>query len=168
MVTVKREVTVTGLTLGGAVELAQDSQIPAHATFAYADHLAVLSWHDPPEPLAPGRLAHTADGNHRRDGGPPGPVTVAAEPITVEFQMIREPGITLGDVWLPLSLLDRLGEQDVWDSEFGNPFIEADPKQERVLLGHGLAVKETRGGLHRSPDLAAFMKRLKFPPREPS
>jgi len=90
------------------------------------------------------------------------------ERIPVEVRLVPQHGVTLDGVWFPVSLLSRLSDQDVWDSEFGGAFIEADRDQERVLLAYGLAIKETRGGLHRAPSLADFMSRLQFTAEETS
>ena len=71
-------------------------------------------------------------------------------PRKIETRMVPEEGVTIDGVWFPLNLLGELAEQHRYDSEFGEAFISTSPEQERVLLAHNLAVKETRGGLHSS------------------
>ena len=94
--------------------------------------------------------------------GPHVPMAVN-EPSIVETRMVPEQGVTLDGVWVPLNLLGELDEQGVWDSQFGDAFIDLDRDQERVLIARDLAVKETRGGCHRGPALTAFMASLKYP-----
>ena len=71
-------------------------------------------------------------------------------PTKIETRMVPERGVTIDGVWLPLDLLGELAEQRRYDSDFGDAFIGASREQERILLEHNLAVKETRGGLHSS------------------
>ena len=84
--------------------------------------------------------------------------------MQVETRMVPERGVTLDGVWVPLQLLGELDEQGQWDSQFGSAFIALNRDQQRVLTARGLAVKETRGGCHRGPELEAFVKALEFPP----
>lgn len=65
--------------------------------------------------------------------------------------------VASGEVFISLDTLYELSEQDVWDSQFGSAY----------LLGHheglalekaGLAVRETRGGYHRSETLLKFLE----------
>lgn len=64
-----------------------------------------------------------------------------------------------GEVFVTASDLYELSEQDTWDSQFGKV----------LLLGHfegialeqaGLAIRETRGGYHRSDTLADYLDML--------
>lgn len=87
--------------------------------------------------------------------------------MQIERRMIPQYGITLDGVWLPYRMLEALSDQGPWDSQYGMAFIEARRDQERVLLEHGLAVKETKGGLHRSDTLADFLAAIEWPQEEP-
>ena len=84
--------------------------------------------------------------------------------MQVEMKMVPEQGVTLDDVWVPLQLLEELSEQGIYDSWFeGMAFISLSRDQQRVLIARGLAVKETKGGCHRGPDLTGFMEALEYP-----
>jgi hypothetical protein len=83
--------------------------------------------------------------------------------VKIEKRMVPQYGVTLDGVWLPYELLERLSEQRRYDSDFGEAFIDADRDQERVLLAHNLAVRETRGGLHSSDtDLKEFLASIEW------
>lgn len=61
-----------------------------------------------------------------------------------------------GEVFVSLSTLEELAEQDEWDSQFGSAFL-LDLHQGLALEAAGLAVSETRGGYHRSESLQQFI-----------
>jgi hypothetical protein len=88
--------------------------------------------------------------------------------MMLETKMIAEYGVTLDGVWFPYGFLLLLLEQARYESEWwGKAFIVATRDQERVLLAHNLAVKETKGGLHSSDtDLPAFMAAIEWPQDE--
>jgi hypothetical protein len=89
--------------------------------------------------------------------------------VRIETKMVPEYGVTLDGVWLPYNMLARLLEQHRYQSEWGDAFIGATREQERVLLAHNLAVKETRGGLHSSgTGLRQFMDAIEWPDEVPT
>jgi hypothetical protein len=76
----------------------------------------------------------------------------------LQIRMVKEWGLVIDGVFLPWQMLEDLRAQHRYDSDGGDAFISDTPEQERVLLAHNLAVKETRGGLHSSgTDLADLM-----------
>jgi hypothetical protein len=83
--------------------------------------------------------------------------------MKIEQRMVPEWGITLDGIWIPYDILEDLSEQDVYDSQFGPAYITPDRDQRRVLVAHGLAVEETRGGLHRGLGLQAFIDAIEWP-----
>lgn len=64
-----------------------------------------------------------------------------------------------GTVFIPLSTLEELSEQDVWDSQFGSAFL-LDYHEGLALKAVGLAAEETRGGFHRTEKLLEFLKEV--------
>lgn len=83
--------------------------------------------------------------------------------MNIEKRMVPELGITLDGVWIPYDMLEDLSGQDVYDSQFGPAYITPDRDQRRVLVAHGLAEEETRGGLHRGLKLHAFIDAIEWP-----
>lgn len=65
--------------------------------------------------------------------------------------------IESGEVFIPLCTLTQLAEQDVYDSQFGTPFLLG-LHEGLALEAAGLAVRETRGGYHRTELLLKFLK----------
>jgi len=64
-----------------------------------------------------------------------------------------------GEVFIPLNLLYELGEQDQWTSAFGNAFLLG-PHEGLALEAAGFAVRETKGGYHRTDALVAWLASL--------
>jgi hypothetical protein len=85
--------------------------------------------------------------------------------MKAERRMKPEWGIMLDGVWIPYSMLEELADQGEWDSQLGpgSAYIKPNREQQRVLVAHQLAVKETRGGLHRGPGLQALISAVEFP-----
>lgn len=83
--------------------------------------------------------------------------------MQIEKRMVPQYGITLDGVWIPYSMLEELEEQGPWDSQFGSAYIAPGRDQARVLEENGLAVRETKGGLHRGGKLKGFMKDIEWP-----
>lgn len=85
--------------------------------------------------------------------------------MKAERRMIPEWGVTLDGVWVPWSMLEELADQGEWDSQLGpgSAYIKPNRQQQRVLVARELAVRETRGGLHRGPALGAFIDEVEFP-----
>lgn len=82
--------------------------------------------------------------------------------MKIEKRMVPEFGVEIDGVWIPYDMLEELQEQGPWDSQSGNAYIRPDSDQERVLIARHLAISETKGGLHRGPELAAFMKSISW------
>lgn len=64
-----------------------------------------------------------------------------------------------GVVFIPLSTLEDLAEQDVYDSQFGRVLL-LDYHEGLALEAAGLAAKETKGGYHRTDKLLEFLKAM--------
>lgn len=62
-----------------------------------------------------------------------------------------------GEVFIPLSTLEELAEQDTYDSQFGQVFL-LDYHEGLALEEAGLAAGETKGGYHRTDKLLAFLR----------
>lgn len=62
-----------------------------------------------------------------------------------------------GEVFIEMSTLYDLSEQDVWDSQFGS-VLTLGYHEGMALEQAGLAVEETRGGFHRTERLMKFLK----------
>ena len=62
-----------------------------------------------------------------------------------------------GIVFIPVSTLEELAEQDVWDSQFGSAFLLG-YHEGLALEQAGLAVRETKGGYHRSEKLLKLLR----------
>jgi hypothetical protein len=131
-----------------AVQVADDTAAAARR-FMAANHLAAAVYADD--------LTRITRQVEARLNGEPAP------PARAETRVVAERGVTRGGVWIPYSILDELTDQAPFDSELGAAYIRPDRAQERALIAHGLAVKETRGGLHRGDRLAAFIRDLEFP-----
>ncbi len=83
-------------------------------------------------------------------------------PVTVvSTRMIPEKGIVLDGVFVRLSTLGELAEQGPYDSDAGRVLL-LDKDEAAVLVAHGLAIRETRGGYHGSPMLERFFEILKI------
>ncbi|MGV8847610.1 hypothetical protein [Tessaracoccus sp.] len=102
--------------------------------------------------------------------GPKGPILTATQTRVVDGVVLpwvhRKPyppdaGAELGrgEVFIAMSTLDNLAEQDVWDSQFGQPFMLG-ANEGQALEQAGLAVRETRGGYHRAGGLRGFLERM--------
>lgn len=66
-----------------------------------------------------------------------------------------------GEVFIPRGDLEQLAEQDVWDSQFGQVLLLG-PCEGLALEQAELAVRETKGGYHRSEKLLELLKTLKW------
>jgi hypothetical protein len=84
--------------------------------------------------------------------------------VKAQKRMVPEWGAELDGVWFPAELLEELADQGPYDSQAGRIFAAAGRDQERVLLARGLAVKETRGGLHAGPAMKQFWDEFTFDP----
>lgn len=62
----------------------------------------------------------------------------------------------VGEIFIPERTLWELAEQDTHDSQFGMPLL-LDYYEGFALEQAGLAVRETRGGFHRSATLLTFL-----------
>jgi hypothetical protein len=83
--------------------------------------------------------------------------------MKAQKRMVPEWGAELDGVWFPAELLEQLADQGSYDSQFA-PALLVKTDQERVLLARGLAMKETRGGLHAGPAMKQFWQEFTFAP----
>jgi hypothetical protein len=78
--------------------------------------------------------------------------------VKAQKRMVPEWGAELDGVWFPAELLEQLADQ----GQQHPLLVKTD--QERVLLARGLAMKETRGGLHAGPAMKQFWQEFTFGP----
>jgi hypothetical protein len=64
-----------------------------------------------------------------------------------------------GTVFITMSDLYALSEQDIWDSQFGSALLLG-THEGLALVAAGLAVLETKGGYHRTDKLLALIEEL--------
>jgi hypothetical protein len=64
-----------------------------------------------------------------------------------------------GEVFVPVETLYELAEQDMWDSQFGKVLLLG-TYEGLALEAAGLAVRETRGGYHRTDALVELIELL--------
>jgi hypothetical protein len=62
-----------------------------------------------------------------------------------------------GTVFIPMDDLYQLSEQDTWDSQFGSALLFGS-HEGLALEQAGLAVRETKGGYHRTDKLLAWLE----------
>jgi hypothetical protein len=62
-----------------------------------------------------------------------------------------------GTVFVSFETLYELADQDMWDSQFGKVLL-LDYREGLALEAAGLAVRETKGGYHRSKLLKMFLE----------
>jgi hypothetical protein len=84
-------------------------------------------------------------------------------PARLETRLVPETGLWIDDVWIPHSMLEDLADQEPFASDIGPAYIAPDRDQRRVLIAAGLAVEETRGGLHYGANLAVLLASLTGP-----
>lgn len=84
--------------------------------------------------------------------------------MRVEIRMRPEYGVTLDGIWITCDFLEELSAQEPYQSQFGSVLL-APRDVEEACVRHELAVKETRGGVHRGPRLQEFMQALTWPGR---
>ena len=75
-----------------------------------------------------------------------------------------------GVVFVGYDFLEALSEQGTWDSQFGNVLLCHDDRIEAALEAIGFLVKETKGGVHGTDELKAWLDNVEFPeePQEPA
>lgn len=88
-----------------------------------------------------------------------GPQTLPDGRVFGEDRPPKGTVVESGEVFIPLSTLEELAEQDVWDSQFGSSFLLG-YHEGLALEADGLAAQETRGGYHRTDRLVAFLDHL--------
>lgn len=78
---------------------------------------------------------------------------------TAESQRRPPKGTVLesGTVFIPLSTLEEVAEQDVYDSAFGRVLLLG-YYEGLALEAAGLAARETKGGYHRTDKLMEFLE----------
>lgn len=64
-----------------------------------------------------------------------------------------------GTVFVSMDELVEVAEQDEWAGAFGNSLVLGEPWADLALAQAGLAVRETRGGVHGTKKLKKFLKK---------
>jgi hypothetical protein len=88
---------------------------------------------------------------------PTGPIRLPNGEMAMTERLPKGSRIEHGEVFIPMSTIYELAEQDIWDSQFGSAFL-LDQHEGYALEQAGLAARETRGGFHRTDKLLAWLE----------
>lgn len=91
-------------------------------------------------------------------------IAVLGELVEIQWKAMPVPGVTLDGVWIAMEVLGELEDRPQNTEITGQEPLLLDRHVKRILVAHGLAAEQTRGGVRAGPELAAFMRALTWTP----